>query len=358
MKFIAEPWLATIILNSVFDILSSLGLYILLQKILPPTSKMPVVAYGVWMLSPLNIIFSVASLPVIVVNFFVIWTILISYLLLRQVTQINSKNSIALSILLGLILGLGNCFRPIFSVALIALLIVYIIMYLTTNRSIRFLKLATVCIALPLVILTGMQKLNIAFVSHEIGLHAAKDPSGVSLFVGSDRKSAGEWRPYINEDMNAICKQDYAQKNYDKCHTELRRAAIKRYKSYGVLNLASLFMRKLYHQAGQQNYFYNAEQSIVGYAGSRAFKFINNYMILYMISLFLLSARFLYILAKRGSSNKIIDPILIFTVLIMIGWFLSFMFVESAPRYSTIIYPEFIIFAMLCISKQLNPYVE
>ncbi len=246
------------------------------------------------------------------------------------------------------------CFRPIFSVALIALTIVFAVMYLTTNKSARFLKLFVGCIVLPLFIFMGIQKLNLAFVSNEIGLHAAKNPSGVSLYVGSNWESSGEWRPYINNDMDAICKKSLARKNFDECHAELQSTAITRYKSYGILKLTSLFIRKLYHQAGQQNYFYNAEQSMVGYSTSRTFKFINSYMIVYMIALFLLSARFLYIFAKQSTSNKAINPIVVFTTLIMVGWFFSFMFVESAPRYSTILYPAFTIFAVLMLDTKYS----
>jgi hypothetical protein len=352
IRLVSDPWLATILLNTVLDILSSLSVYILLKKMLKPHSQLPVVAFGVWMLNPLNMIFSVLSLPIIVVNFFVILTILISYLLIQQVSSLNTKKALILSLILGLALGLGNCFRPIFIVAIIALTVLCILMFLTTNRSSRFLKISAVCILLSSLIFTGIQVLNVAFVSNQTGLHAAKNPSGWSMYVGSNMETSGEWRPYVNAEMSNICKDSLAQNNFDKCHAELRSVAIDRYKSYGILKSTSLFIRKLYHQAGQQNYFYNAEQSMAGYSASTTFKFINNYMIIFMIGLFLLSARLLYILAKQATSNKVINPILVFTALVMVGWFFSFMLVESAPRYSTILYPVFIIFAVLGLGSE------
>lgn len=352
MKLIPSPWVATILLNTTFDVLSSAVLFILLKMLLKPTSKLPTVAFGMWMLNPLNIVFSVISIPVVVVNFFIVFTLLISYALVRQVTRLRNKYSLLLSIALGLVIGIGNCFRPIFLVMIIALIIVYEITFLTTKKSLESLKLFATCMLLTLLIFAGIQRLNISFVSYEIGLHAASNPSGVSLYVGSSWETSGEWRPYINGEMNRICEKSNAQKNYDECHAELRSAAIARYKSYGILNAASLFIRKLYHQAGQQNYFYNANQSIVGYTESKTFKFINIYAAIYLMILFILSAKFLYGLARQPAPNQIDHMVLLFIALVMIGWFFSFMVVESAPRYSTILYPMFIIFSVLMLDNK------
>lgn len=352
MKLIANTWLATILLNTFFDVLSSIAIYILLKRLVKPGSKLPVVAFGVWMLNPLNIIFSVISLPIIVVNFFVILTILVSYFVIQQVINLKTKNALLLSVVLGLTLGFGNCFRPIFIVAIIALAIVFIFMFLTTNKSAKFLKLSVGSILLSLPVFIGIQSLNQAFVSNQTGLPAAKNPSGWSMYVGSAWETNGEWRPYHNDDRRRICESSLAQNDFDECHEELRNTAIARYKSYGVFKSISLFIQKLYHQAEEQNYFYNAEHSIVEYSTSRTYKIINVYMVLYMIALFLLSAKSFYNLAKQSALNKPINPILLFTALTMIGWFFSFVLVESAPRYSTILYPIFIIFSVLVLDKK------
>lgn len=352
MKLISDPWLATILLNTFFDIMSSLVVFILLKKLLKSGSQLPLIAFGVWMLSPLNIIFSLISIPVIVVNFFIILTILISYLLIQQVSKLKTKYALILSVILGVVIGYGNCFRPIFLVAVIALTVIFIIMLLTTNKSVRFLRLFIMCILLSLLIFMGIQKLNLTFVSNEIGLNAAKNPSGVSLYVGSNWETSGQWRPYINDEMGVICEKSLAQKKYDACHAELQSAAITRYKNYGILNSTFLFVSKLYHQVEQQNYLYNANQSIVGYMTSITSKVINIYLILYIIIVFTLSAKFLYLLAKQPMYDQVANTTLLFMALIMIGWFFSFMLAESAPRYSTILYPIFTVFSVLMLDNK------
>lgn len=352
MRIVPDPWLAAIFLNTLFDILSSFALYILLKKILKPTSQLPVVGFGVWMLNPLSVVFSVISIPVIVVNFFVILTVLITYLLIRQLTKLQTKHTLLLSVALGFTLGFGNSFRPIFIVAIIALTIVCAFIFLTSNRSSKFLMLSLASVVISSIIIAGVQAVNLAFVSNQTGLPAAKSPSGWSMYVGSTWESTGEWRQYHNDQISSICESSFAENDFDKCHHDLQSRAIEHYKEYGVFKSASLFIQKLYNQAGDQNYFYNAEQSMTGYSLSKTQKTINVYMVIFMIVLFFLSAKSLYRLAKNSASNKLAHPILLFMALIMTGWFFSFALVESAPRYSTILYPLFIVFAVLALDKK------
>lgn len=352
MRFINDPWMATIVLNTFFDIMSAAVLYIFLNKLLKRGSHIPKVAFGIWILSPLNIIFSVISLPIIIVNFFVITSILISYLLILQIIRLKALTSILLSIILGLVLGLGNCFRPIFSIMLVGLTLVFLFMYLTTNRSFKFFRLFTGCLVLSLFIFLAIQRLNVGFVSNQTGLPAAKNPSGWSMYVGSTWDTSGEWRPYHNDNMRQICGESLAQNNFNQCHDELRGRAITNYKGYGIFMSGSLFIRKLYHQAEEQNYFYNAEHSIVDYTTSKTYKLINVYSVIYFLALFSLSGLSFYRLAKISLSKQLAHPILVFMVVTMIGWFLAFMLVESAPRYSTILYPIFIIFSALALNKK------
>jgi len=352
MRLIPDPWLATILLNTFFDLLSGLVVYIFLKKILKTGSYLPLLGYAIWVLSPLNIIFSVLSLPVIVVNFFIILTFLVSYLLIKLVTKQNTWHSLLLSLFLGVIIGLGNCFRPIFIVTLLALAIVFMGIYLNGNKSAKFLSLSIGCTLLSLSVFIIIQSLNLKFVSHQTGLQAAKNPSGWSMYVGSGWESSGEWRPYNNDNMQKICEKSLAQKKYDDCHTKLRKAATENYKNYGVFDSTSLFIRKLYHQSEEQTYFYNAEHSILGYTESRTFEIIKIYSALFIFTLYIFCAKFLYSLSNKSASGEFIKPIFIFMVLVMLGWFFAMMLVESAPRYSTILYPIFIIFSVLAFDKK------
>lgn len=356
MRIITDPWLATIVLNTLFDTISAFLLFVLLKQLRGTSSRIPVLGYGIWMVSPLNIVFSVSSLPIIVVNFFVISTILISYLLIKQIKNLKTKNVILLTFTYGVITGLGNLFRPIFIVPIIALGIIFFLLYFS-RKSANLLKLSTLSILTIIAVFTIIQGLNTAFVTKQTGLPAAKNPSGWSMYVGSTYESGGEWRPYHNEERKAICKTSLEENNFDECHSLLRKQAVQRYKSYGIVGLLKLSVQKLYHQAEKQSYFYNAEHSIVGYTTSKTFHIINVSMTFFMLIIFLLSASILYRTAVFSKSYAT-NPFVLYCVLIMIGWFVSFVLVESAPRYSTIIYPFFILFSAIKVPnrKDMNVY--
>lgn len=354
MKLISDPWLTTILLNAFLDILSSLLVYVLIRKILGRSSHLPVLAFAVWMMSPLNIIFSVLSLPIIVVNFFVILCMLISYLLLKRVFYLDVKKSFLLSIALGFVLGIGNTFRPVFTVVLIALAIMFMYVCLTSKSVTKAIKLSVGCLILSSAIFVAIQQLSLTLVSNQTGLQAARNPSGWSMYVGSTWESYGEWRAYHNDERRLICAASIARNDFDECHSELRNRAISRYKDYGVAMSASLLIIKLHNQSSDQNYFYNAEQSLVGYEKSKTSKLINVYSILYLIVLFGLSAKFLYTKARMSAKNRQIEIEIVLLTLMMIGWFFSMMLVESAPRYSTILYPALTVFSVLALDKKYS----
>jgi hypothetical protein len=154
--------------------------------------------------------------------------------------------------------------------------------------------------------------------------------------------------------MSTICKQSFSAGNFDLCHAQLRSAAVERYEKHGLIQSILLFVRKLYHQAGQQNYFYNAQQSIVGYTTSKTAQFMSNYMIFYTLGLFFLSAQFMYGMAKQVAARAVFMPLALFGVLLLIGWFFLFILTESAPRYASILYPLFILFSALLLDEKFK----
>ena len=353
MKIIPDPWLATILLNSIIDIAASIVIYILLKNLVRrPDSNIPIVAFAIWMLNPANVIYSLISIPVATVNLFVISVILISYYFLRHLSVRNVKQTLVLSLLIGVVAGYGNTFRPIFLVVIIALTLTCIVLLFKSGNAFSLLKLSTISLAIMLSVFLGIQKANLALVSNQINLAAAENPSGVSLYVGSNLDTLGQWKPYINNEMEAICKRSFIELKYDDCHTALRKEAIVRYKSLGVVQGSFLFISKLYHQAESQSYMYNAYQSIVGYGESSISKVMNMSLVMYFIALFSLSTVALYRLLGRSAEGSPTSAIMFFMLLLAIGWFMSFMVVESAPRYSTILYPIFIVFSTLMLDNK------
>ncbi|QQS21821.1 hypothetical protein IPM09_04905 [Candidatus Saccharibacteria bacterium] len=351
MKIIPDPWLATILLNTLFDVLAAGIIYILLRKILRSGSNIPLIIFIIWILNPANVLYSLLSIPVIVVNFLIVAAILVAHNLLRYALESNTKCTLLYSVLFGLLIGYGNSFRPIFVVAIVAVALVYVMSFMRRGGSVRLLKLPTVSLLIVLAIFLGAQKINTNIVSNQIGIQVAENPSGVSLYVGSSWETTGQWKPYMNSEMIEICKESFANLKYEECHAKLRQVAVERYKNLGVINLGFLFISKLYHQAELQNYIYNAYQSIDGYEKSTTAKLMNFLLVMYVTVLFLLSTASLYWLSRCTPHDFATHSTVIFLALTLIGWFLSFMVMESAPRYSTILYPIFMVFLAIALDN-------
>lgn len=340
MRIIHDPWLATIALNTAFDIAAAFIVYILVRKLTHTTSRLPLLAFSLWILSPFNILYSTLSLPIIVVNFFIILTILLVHLLVRK---LDTQSFWAIAILLGVVLGIGNCFRPIFPVAIVALflLMLYIIF---AKREYAQKWHVVLSFFIVVVSFLGVQKLNMHMVSAQIEMPVTSS-GGWNVYVGSNSKYDGTWNMEDQEDRKIIC---HNLATADECHKKLQAAAIERYKDHGILGSLGLFVRKLYRLSSEQVHIYNADHSLTDYENSKLAKLIHNYTVLYMVVIFSLTAKYLYCCALRiRSTYNIINPSILYSSLLLLGLFTSIILVETSFRYAQVLYPLFILFATL-----------
>lgn len=349
MRIISDPWLATILLNTIFDFGGALAVYFLVKQLSKPGSKLPIIAFGAWFLSPFNILFSVLSLPIIVVNFFIVSTLLIICLLNKGIITRRQTLTIALALLLGATMGIGNSFRPVFTIAIIALFVLLLYVSFMNRWDRKILVLAGSSLLLVILLFFGIQKLNSSLVASQTGLSPASNASGWSIFVGSNWESDGKWNRVDEIKMQYICRDT---KTYDDCHEKLQFAGIERYKHHGIDGTISLFIRKLYVFSSNQGNIYNATGSIINYSDSRAEKTLNIYITLFLIALFSLSARFLYYSARLVLSGERVEPMVLFMALLLLGFFLSITLVETSERYAQIMYPVFIVLATLSLGMR------
>lgn len=355
MRLIHDPWLATILLNTIFDLGSAVATYFLVKKITKTGSKLPLIAFGLWLFCPLNILFSVLALPIIIVNFFIITALLVVCLLHEKLTTKNISSSLLLASLLGVVIGIGNCFRPIFTIVIVALFLLLLYILVTAKNNKRLPLLLGSSFLLVVVIFFGIQKLNLTLVAAETGFIPASNASGWSVFVGSNSDSNGTWNREDEVRMGLICKDN---KNFDSCHDKLRQAGIERYKSHGLSGTMDLFIRKLNIFSGSQGGFYNTNMTITSDIESRVVKIINTYTPIFLLITFYLTARLLYLSSKTYLSKKEVSPVVVFIALILVGFFISSIFVETSPRYALIMYPLFIVLTTLSFntphSKKLS----
>lgn len=350
MKAVTDPWRAVIILNTIFDIGGAVIVYFFVKMLAEQKSYLPALAFAIWILSPFNILFSITALPIIIVNFFIILSIYVAFLLMRHLHEYDLRLTILLSAILGFSIGIGNCFRPVFTVIFIALALTLLYSFYRSPKTRKGAVLYCSSLLFVFGIFSGVQSLNSALISHEVHRTIASNPSGWSIYVGSNWETSGNWSEADVKRMTVICKDSLSKADYTGCHKDLRKAGISRYKSYGIKKDLVLMSRKTYAYASNQSIVYNADQSVVGYLGSRTSKIFNVYTILFIIVLFYLSARFLLLYARvELLKNTNLDLSIILLSLVVLGFTVSTLGVESAPRYAQILYPVFVIFATLSI---------
>lgn len=347
MKIVPNPWMASIVLNTIFDLVAALVIYLVVKRLVKQPSRIPLVAFCVWFLSPFNILFSVLSLPIVIVNFFIVVTIFLMLHLWRALSEKKYSFVIVLSPVLGLATGIGDCFRPVFSIAIIALLLVLIQVILTHDKSLKMLLSGFASFVVVLTTFLGIQQLNTIYVKAQTGLDVT-NLAGWNFYVGSNSESDGTWSEIDQAREKIICKN--SPSNTD-CQAKLLTAGIDRYVHHGLSGTLNLVVRKFYRFSSDQSVIYNANDSMIGYPTSRTAKLIHIYTVSYLLLLLCLSTRFLYTSIRHVLIRGYISPAVIFSALLMIGFFLSSVLVETSSRYAQIIYPVFMLFATLSLTE-------
>ncbi|MDR1196803.1 MAG: hypothetical protein LBL08_00815 [Candidatus Nomurabacteria bacterium] len=367
MKIISDPWLATIILNTAFDLAGAIVVYFFVKALTKPGSKAPTLAFVLWTFSPFNTIFSAQALPIVIVNFFIILVVFLAYQMGQKIVKQKTKPIVILAILLGLALGAANWFRPIFVIFIIALFLYLLFIIFTNKRTKKLVLLSAGAFVAVCLIFTGFQKLGTAIVSVQTGLDVPVSSGGWSIYVGANQHTNGGWSVKDSDYRDHLVKEysdcDIAKRAVIKCqsskpsglqaaHDRLQRDGIERYKSYGIYKTLSLFVSKLYRFSSEQNNMYNANQSFQDYKDSKVANLIGLYISLFITLLFAAAAIFLLKQAKNVvAGRKLISPVVILIAVVLLGFFLSDMFVEAARRYAQIMYPLFIILAVLFVDS-------
>lgn len=346
MHMISDPWLSVIVLNSTFDIMTALVIYLIVRLFTKKGSLLPSVGAIMWLINPFSVLLSVVSLPISAVNFFISLSILVSILLIKHFKKSEIFKTWILSVLLGLTLALGSSLRPVFVIFIIAISLVLVLSAVLSKTKLNKLLLASSSVLTLFICYTLLQHLNIGIVSNLTSIETAKNSSGWSVFVGANKESNGKWNIEDEYEMHNMCKN----LNRNNCHQELIHAGVDRYKSYGIIDSLKLMTRKLYVFSSNQDNIYNVDTSVIGYEGSNMKKVFMFYLKTYL--LFTLSISILYLVSlykQRISNNHSLYTLLI--TLAFLGLFISTALVETSERYAQVVYPIIVILATLGIGN-------
>lgn len=180
---------AIVFSNILFDAIA----IVFLSKVLLLAKKNVNIGIILWCINPFFIVMCWFPMAVTIVNCILMISIYIGYCLLK--TNANGKFSIVPALLFGVVIFIGNLFRPLFYVVMIAVLISLFLYMLTHITKIK----QTIVIALTIVFVTLLLgEIYYSQFTSVGGFQVPDSKIGWNFFVGANYASKGAWSPEDN----------------------------------------------------------------------------------------------------------------------------------------------------------------
>lgn len=255
---------------------------------------------------------------------------------------INGKNKIGILVLASVLLLIGNLFRMVAVVTIIAL-IIYIIVYY--NAGIKEKVGAISAIIAPFLIMLCVVNFIIKSTDiTEFNLWKGSEPAITNILKGTNIKSGGSW----SEEDAAIPK--LCNYNYEKMENMSKEIIKERLENTSVGELAVFYIWKIGSQwsVGDLAGVYWSELSLNGNTMIVEFNDSNkSIMQLFYGAIMLLS--YVGLFNKRRYSDK--NPIINLFYIIFCGYGLLYLITENQSRYAYIVCWLFIIFSISGIER-------
>ncbi len=335
MKIFGTGYQAILLSNLLFDLITTATLYYLLKSW--RNQKAARLGAIIWLLNPLEIIFCAVGVSIVVTNTMLALALLLVFLVIKLLRSQSWLKLAALSLALGVVLGIGNAYRPIFTVLLIALTLLYVLQIICQPKN-TFLSVS-LSLLLVLAGLFGTGKLI------DLGYQAVNQyhvPGGTGVgwnfFVGANYDSWGRWNRQDSTVFGSMLYQesgDEAQVNSDLVgmQKDLFQRGLQRYQSMSLTQLISHFVHK-------SSVFFadNADTTTwVFYEGFRVdpqhslYRFMDGCGTIALFIGFLISL--LYFFKLFNQKTQPWQPYLVFLMLSFCGLVAASLLVEVMHRY-------------------------
>ena len=323
------------IFNLLFGVLTIFLIYLLAKEIFK-SKKLGLYAASIAVIFPPLVTYvGVFCTENIAIPFYLLST----YIFIMAVKKKVNKYYLILS---GIMLSVGNLFRMVATIMLIAFAM-YIIIYTKDKLLEKIKKLALYLIPYFLVLITvsfSLQSLGVT----EFPLWKGSEPKITSILKGSNLESWGRWN---EEDASIVNNNNY---DYELIKEESKKIIIERLTTTPPLKLAVFYLVKFVGQWNEGDFggsywskLYVPEEEIIIDVNLKVLE------IFYIGTLILV---FLGLINRRNNSDSEINLI----YLILCGYGVMCLITESQARYSLIIAWVFIILAIEGIRVLLNKY--
>lgn len=355
MKLFGTSYIAIITSNLIFDLCTAAIIYILLKKW--RGNQAGQIGVILWMLNPLEIIFCAVGVAIVVTNTMLALSLLLAYFLFCAIRNQSWTKTTLLSLSLGIVLSIGNAYRPIFTVLLIALTIVLICLVMRYGRKkIIFVGLSFVLVSGSLigvnkVIDLGYSSINSYHVSGGTGV-------GWNFFIGANYDSWGRWNRddsvVFSDNVYQYQDEETPQVNQDlvSVQSDFFSEGIRRYQAMSLGKLLSHFFHKT------TALFVDPDNTVswVFYEAFRidanhpVYLFMENIGVIYMASCVVISL--CYFIKLIRSRVRKWCPYLVFLTLGFCGVIAASLLVEVMHRYVMSLLVFLVIFAACYFSEE------
>lgn len=331
VRIFRDATVAYILSNILFDGISVFFLVQLLKKL----KKNPSTGVLFWTLNPCFIIMCWCPMAVVVVNTILIISIYLGYCLL-YCEKDRKIGMLIMAALFGVSLFVGNLFRPMFYVLLIAMGIMLMLKIIKKSNEWR-MSLAALILAIVFAILPG--KLYSHSLTEIGGYEIPENRIGWNFYVGASFESEGKWN---SSDHKYFWDELMSSYSISESEEILFREGIERYTEMTPATLISHIMHKLdvlYADVGHS--IHNLRQMITfddnSYRHLAAVTSIG-----YVFLLCCLAVRYVHQFDKKKLHVDL------FATLSFVGFTMAYMLVEVMNRYVTM--PLALMIVVLCLT--------
>lgn len=330
MKLFTTKYFIVIVVNIVFNFIGAFLVYQIFAK--QKQQELGKIGSLLWILSPLNLIWCTACIPIIIFQTCFLATIFLFERMLRN--QKEKKKYFCYTVLCGIMAGIANLYRPIMIIFIIAVVLYGCYLLLQDHKK---WKLYIGGILVLFVSYYCVGKIHTTFLNAATGYQTISTP-GWTIYVGSTGR-VGTWTPELGAEFQELTTNaDFDLKQF---HKEQLNKAILNYKNRTIFENGKFLKSKFDWLTTRLDQL--SLDLLV--AQVKGFPISSTNIIKFLISLWIAFC----LMASLGAviKQKIVkNEMLLFYSLLCIGITLSHLLTEISPRYLIPIYVPLILMSI------------
>lgn len=320
VRIFKDITLAIIVSNILFDTIS----VVFLSKLLCASKRNSNIGILLWSLNPFFIVMCWMPMAVIVVNTILMVSLYLGFSLLKR--NCEQTPTIFCAILFGLSIFVGNLFRPLFYVLLIAEVISLFLYIFSHPQRAKQTVLIIIIIAIFALIPGKIYYQNLT----TIGDYEVPDSkAGWNFFVGANFNSQGKWSP---EDNYYFWCELIPQMPPSEAEELLFEQGIQRYKAMSPSQFFTHITNKLtvlFADVG--NAIRDLKWTFI--ISDLMYNFLSDTLTIF----YLLVTTGVFVYSLHNLRTNTFSPVVFLPVLTFIGFSMAYMLVEVMNRYSSML---------------------